>query len=61
LVADGAAALGGVDGRSLELCDGSQGFDDPALCHRAVLALVNKLSQLGTKRLQIGKLAFHIG
>jgi hypothetical protein len=43
----------------LASCDGSQRFDDPAFGHRAVLARVNKLPQLGTKRLKIRELPFH--
>jgi hypothetical protein len=50
--------VGGVDCRSLELRNGCQCFDDPAVGHRAVPAPVNELPQLGTKRLEISELSF---
>ena len=43
-----------------QLCNWGQGFDDTALRDRVVLALVDELSQLDTKRGQIGKLALHL-
>jgi hypothetical protein len=48
------------DAHRLGLCNWGQGFDDTALRDRVVLALVDELSQLDTKRGQIGKLAFHL-
>ncbi len=44
----------------LDLCNRSKRLDNTALCNGAVLALIDKLTQFGTKRFKVRQLALNL-